>query len=138
MQQREFVGASDVILLCKLPANAIITGIWLMSDDLDSGTTATTDVGLFEYSSEDSLSTPVAADDDCFASAITTLRAATTAWQDVLAEAGAAAVANIGKKAYEWAGDSQGDFNEYIVGLTFDAAGDTAGTLAYKIEYVVP
>lgn len=127
--------ASDIILLDKLPANAVIVGLYLMSDDLDSNGTPTlaANVGLYESDGA------TAADADCFASAITTLQSATTSWQDILAEAGTAAVANIGDPLWDVAGDSQGDFEEYYVALTLSAAAATAaaGTLAYKIEYVV-
>lgn len=128
--------SDDIIHLCKLPANAIITGLWIQNDDLDShGTpTAACDVGLYDNST-----TPAVADVDAFASAITTLQAATATWTDILGEAGAVPKAKIGKKLYEWAGDSQGDFSEYWISMTFTASAATgaAGTLAYKVSYIL-
>ena len=65
------LSATDTVMLAPIPTNASITSIKLFNDDLDSGTTNTTDVGLF--------TTAIAAvDDDAYASAITDLRAAVT------------------------------------------------------------
>jgi hypothetical protein len=41
------VGASDIVMLAPIPSNASITSIKLASDDLDSGTTLTANVGLY-------------------------------------------------------------------------------------------
>ena len=63
------LSASDTVMLAPVPTNASISSIKLFNDDLDSGSTNTTDVGLY--------TTAIAAvDDDAYASAITSLRAA--------------------------------------------------------------
>jgi len=58
------VGASDIVMLAPIPSNASITSIKLASDDLDSGTTLTADVGLYTTGG-------VVADVDAYASVVT-------------------------------------------------------------------
>ena len=41
------LSASDTVMLAPIPTNASISSIKLFNDDLDSGTTMTTDVGLW-------------------------------------------------------------------------------------------
>jgi hypothetical protein len=41
------LGGSDIVMLAPIPSNASITSIKLASDDLDSGTTLTANVGLY-------------------------------------------------------------------------------------------
>ena len=41
------------------------------------------------------------------------------------------------QKVFEDAGDSSDPSTHYLIGLTFDAAGDTAGDLSYVVTYVV-
>ena len=73
------LSASDTVMLAPVPTNASISSIKLFNDDLDSGTTMTTDVGLY--------STAIAAvDDDAYASAITDLRGAVTTGTEVAFE----------------------------------------------------
>jgi hypothetical protein len=63
------LSANDTVMLAPIPSNASITSIKLFNDDLDSGTTLTTDVGIY--------TTAVAVvDADAYASAITDLRGA--------------------------------------------------------------
>ena len=60
------LSATDTVMLAPIPTNASISSIKLFNDDLDSGSTNTTDVGLY--------TTAIAAvDDDAYASAITDL-----------------------------------------------------------------
>ena len=67
-------------MLAPIPTNASISSIKLFNDDLDSGTTMTTDVGLY--------TTAIAVvDDDAYASAITDLRGAVTTGTEVAFEA---------------------------------------------------
>jgi sulfate adenylyltransferase subunit 1 (EFTu-like GTPase family) len=54
------LSAGDTVMLAPIPTNASISSIKLFNDDLDSGSTNTTDVGLY--------STAIAAvDDDAYA-----------------------------------------------------------------------
>ena len=128
----------DIILLDRIPTSAVITGLWIMNDDMDSGGTPTlaTDVGVYDTDSSVTVK-----DRNAFTSAVTTLQAATATWTDLLAEAGATALAFIGGQLWEWAGDaSKPDLDtEYFIALTIETVAQTAvaGTLAYKIEYVL-
>lgn len=118
-------------MLAPIPTNAAVVSIVLYNDDLDSGTTNTCDVGLFTSDGD-----VTAKDDDCYASAITDLRAAVTgAGTEVAFEA--RDINKMGQKVFEDAGDSTDPNTHYFVGLTFDAAGDTAGDLSFKITYIV-
>lgn len=125
------LSASDTVMLAPIPTNAAVVSIVLYNDDLDSGTTNTCDVGLFTSDGN-----VTAKDDDCYASAITDLRAAVTgAGTEVAFEA--RDINKMGQKVFEDAGDSTDPNTHYFVGLTFDAAGDTAGDLSFKITYIV-
>jgi len=125
------LSASDTVMLAPIPTNAAVVSIVLYNDDLDSGTTNTCDVGLFTSDGE-----VTAKDDDCYASAITDLRAAVAgAGTEVAFEA--RDINKMGQKVFEDAGDSTDPNTHYFVGLTFDAAGDTAGDLSFKITYIV-
>ena len=115
-----------------MPSNAAIVAIKLFNDDLDSGTTNTCDVGVFSESD----GTFTALDDDAYASAITDLRAAVTGvGTDVTFEA--RNIDKLGQRVWEDAGQSEDPGGHLFIGLTFDAAGDTAGDLSFVIEYVV-
>jgi len=122
------LSASDTCMLAPVPTNASIVSIKLFNDDLDSGTTNTCDVGLY--------TTAIAAkDDDCYASAITDLRGAVVVGTEVAFEA--RNINLMGQKVWEDAGDTADPGGYYLVGLTFDAAGDTAGDLSWIITYIV-
>ena len=124
------LSASDTVMLAPIPTNASVTSIKLFNDDLDSGSTNTCDVGLW---TADGIVTAV--DDDCYASAITDLRAAVTTGTEVAFEA--RNVNLMGQRVWEDAGQSSDPGGYYNIGLIFDAAGDTAGDLSFMIEYVV-
>ena len=79
--------------------------------------------------------TPVAKDDDCYASAITDLRGAVTVGTEVAFEA--RNVNLMGQKVWQDAGDTADPGGYYLIGLIFDAAGDTAGDLSWLVTYVV-
>ena len=76
-----------------------------------------------------------AKDDDCYASAITDLRAAVVAGTEVAFEA--RNINLMGQKVYEDAGDTTDPGGYYLIGLICDAAGDTAGDLSWLIPYIV-
>ena len=127
----------DIILFAEIPANAVLIGIWFINDDLDVNATETLapDIGLYEPDGS------TVADVDAFASATVLFEDANVAWVDVLAEAGVVPVANIGKRLFDWAGDSAGDFASYFVAWTLSGSGGAAtaqaGTIAYRIEYAI-
>ena len=124
------LSASDTVMLCPLPTNASVVSIKLFNDDLDSGTTNTCDVGLYSADGE-----VTAIDDDAYASAITDLRAAVTTGTEVAFEA--RNINAMGQKVWEDAGQSSDPGGHYLLGLVFDAAGDTAGDLSFVVTYVV-
>ena len=125
------LSATDTVMLAPIPTNASVVSIKLFNDDLDSGSTNTCDVGLYNADS----STVTAVDDDAYASAITDLRGAVTTGTEVAFEA--RNINTMGQKVWEDAGQSSDPGGYYYIGLKFDAAGDTAGDLSFVITYVV-
>jgi hypothetical protein len=122
------LSANDTVMLAPIPSNASITSIKLFNDDLDSGTTLTTDVGIY--------TTAVAVvDADAYASAITDLRGAVKTGTEVAFEA--RNINKMGQKVWQDAGLTSDPALTYFVGIGFPAAGDQAGDLSFVIEYVV-
>ena len=122
------LSGDDTVMLAPIPSNASITSIKLFNDDLDSGTTNTADVGL--YNTDLSV-----VDADAYASAITDLRGAVTVGTEVAFEA--RNINKMGQKVWQDAGLTSDPALTYFVGISFPAAGDTAGDLSFVIEYVV-
>ena len=123
------LSATDTVMLAQIPTNASVVSIKLYNDDLDSGTTNTCNVGL--YTADGNVT---AKDADCYASAITDLRAAVVVGTEVAFEA--RNVNLMGQKVFEDAGDSTDPGGYYLLGLAFPAAGDAAGDLSWLITYV--
>ena len=123
------LSASDTVMLAPIPSNASISSIKIFNDDLDSATTITADVGLY--------TTALAVvDADAYASAITDLRAPVAApGTEVAFEA--RNINKMGQKVWQDAGLSSDPGTVYFVGISFPAAGDTAGDLSFTIEYTV-
>jgi hypothetical protein len=123
------LSASDTVMLAPIPSNASISSIRLINDDLDSSTVITADVGLY--------TTALAVvDADAYASAIENLRAAVVApGTEVAFEA--RDHNKTGQKVWQDAGLSADPGVVYFVGISFPAAGDTAGDLSFIIEYTV-
>ena len=121
------IEAADVIMLAPVPSGASITSIQIASDDLDTGTTLSADVGLYD-------SDGTAEDDDVYAAAVTDWRAATafTEYRFTTAD-----INTTGQKVWEDAGLTADDGKQHYVAITVDAAGNQAGDLSFKIEYVV-
>ena len=122
------LGANDTVMLAPIPSNASITSIKIFNDDLDSGTTNTADVGIYKQDLS-------VVDADAYASAITTLRSANTTGVEVAFEA--RDINKCGQKVWQDAGLSADSGLTYFVGLSFPAAGDTAGDVSFVIEYTV-
>jgi hypothetical protein len=122
------LSGDDTVMLAPIPSNASITSIKLFNDDLDSGTTNTADVGL--YNTDLSV-----VDADAYASAITDLRGAVTVGTEVAFEA--RNINKMGQKVWQDAGLTSDPALTYFVGIGFPAAGDQAGDLSFVIEYVV-
>jgi hypothetical protein len=121
------VGAGDIVMLAPIPSNASITSIMLASDDLDTGTTLTADVGLYTKAG-------VVVDVDAYASVTTDFRAA-TAFKEFAFEA--RDINKCGQRLWEDAGATADLKDYYYVAVTFAAAGNQAGDLSFIIEYVV-
>ena len=121
----------DIVLMCKIPSNAVLTSVVLFNDALDSHETPTlaANVGLY-YSSGSVISAA------CIASAITSLRAAVTTGTEVRFEA--ANITTLGQEAWELAGLSSDPNGQFYIGLTLTAAAATAaaGDVVMKIEYL--
>ena len=122
------LGANDTVMLAPIPSNASITSIKLFNDDLDSATTNTADVGIYKQDL-------TVVDADAYASAITDLRGAVKTGTEVAFEA--RDINKMGQKVWQDAGLSSDPALTYFVGISFPAAGDTAGDLSFIIEYVV-
>jgi hypothetical protein len=122
------LSADDTVMLAPIPSNASITSIKLFNDDLDSGTTNTADVGI--YNTDLSV-----VDADAYASAITDLRGAVKTGTEVAFEA--RDINKMGQKVWQDAGLTSDPALTYFVGIGFPAAGDTGGDLSFVIEYVV-
>ena len=123
------LSATDTVMLAPIPTNSSISSIKICNDDLDSGSVITADVGLY--------TTALAVVDvDAYASAITDLRAAVAApGTEVAFEA--RDINKMGQKVWQDAGLSSDPGAVYFVGISFPAAGDTAGDLSFIIEYTV-
>jgi hypothetical protein len=121
------VGGSDIVMLAPIPSNASITSIKLASDDLDTGTTLTANVGLYSTAG-------VVADVDAYASVVTDFRAV-TAFTEFAFEA--RDINKCGQKVWEDAGATADPKDYYYVAVTFAAAGNTAGDFSFQIEYIV-
>ena len=123
------LSANDTVMLAPIPSNASISSIKLVNDDLDSGSTITADVGLYKQDL-------TVVDADAYASAITALRAPVAApGTEVAFEA--RDHNKTGQKVWQDAGLSSDPGLTYFVGISFPAAGDTAGDLSFVIEYTV-
>ena len=132
----------DIILLCKIPSNCIIDGIYLKNDDLDSNGTPTlaADIGLYYSGKQNKIGGVIkdsgdVIDADCFATADISLQAAKTTWTEVTNEV--LDIANYDKEAWEVGGLASDPGGIFYLGLTLTAVSATpvAGTIVAKIEY---
>lgn len=134
----------DVILFGPIPSNAVITGLKVFNDDLDSHATPTiaADIGL-HYSgvgsgqvAEGRVSGAVI-DADCIASAATMLQAASVVGTELRFEADD--IVDIGKEAWEVGGLSSDPGGLFYVGMTLTAAAATAaaGDIVVVIDMLV-
>ena len=129
----DIADVNDVIELTRVPSNARIHSIVIFSDELDThgSPTLATDCGIY-------LTDGTVKDADAFGSAVTTgWGDAAGAGTEFITEAGAAAVANIGKKLWEIVGESTDPAIDYDINLRLTAVAATgaAGTLAFVVQY---
>ena len=135
----------DIILLGKIPSNAIIRDLTLYSTDMDTNGTPTlaADIGLY-YSGIGGtqgrlgLTSGVVVDADCFATAVL-LTAANTTGTDVRFEATGATLDEVFKEAWDLAGLTSDPGGFFYFGLTMTAAAATAaaGKVALVGSFVV-
>ena len=138
---------NDIIMLAQVPSNAKLASIRIYNDDLDSGGSPAlaTNVGLYngqtKFTDTDSSSTSYAAaavlDEDCYATAITTLQAANTSGVELAYEArNINAVANF---VWEDGGLSSDPGVPLRVAFTISTAAATAaaGDITTVVTYVV-
>ena len=122
----------DVLMMVQIPSNAKVLSIKLFNDDLDSNGSPTlaANVGLYYENG-------TALDEDCYATAITTLQAANTAGVEVAFEArNVNAVSNF---AWEDGGLSSDPGGVLRIALTMSnvAATAAAGDVSVIVTYVV-
>ena len=131
----------DVILIAPIPSNAVILDVLLLNDALDSADELAYDVGLY-YSGIGGTQkfngkvSGTVIDADCFASADTTVQAATTTWTSVRFEADD--IIDVKKEAWSVGGLSADSGGIYYIGLTVTtpAATDAAGSLVCRVDYI--
>ena len=133
----------DVIMMAEIPSNAKVMSIKLYNDDLDSNGSPSlaANVGLYNGATKYTIAgTETAAeaviDEDCYASAITTLQAANTAGVEVAFEArNVNAIAN---HAWEDGGLSEDPKVPLRIALTMSNAAATAaaGDITMVVTYI--
>lgn len=130
----------DAIMFGPIPSNAVITDVEIMNDDLDSnGTPAlAVNVGLYYTGIGgnqvlDGNTSGTVIDADCFASAATTLQAATTTWQSLRFEADD--IVDVTKEAWDVGALSADPGGLLYVGVAVTTAAATAaaGDVVMKI-----
>lgn len=130
----------DVVLLCPVPSDAVITDIEVLNDDLDSGTALAADVGLY-YSgighTDKAKVSGTVLDVDCFASAVTTLQSAHAVWTSVRYEA--ANIDTVVQEAWEVGGLAADPKGLLYVGITVTTAAGTAvaGGVKMRVTYML-
>ena len=120
----------DRVMILALPGNARLVDLILYNDDLDSnGSPAlTVDIGLFYGDGVTGQTVGTAIDDDCFATAITTMQAANTTGVRVGYEA--LNIDKIGKPLWEIGGLTRDPGMVYIgMSVGTGAATAAAGTV---------
>ncbi len=126
----DLAAVGDVVLMAKVPSNAIITALTWASDDLDSGTVLVVDVGFYK---EDGTEYTTGSGDTIL-DGVATLQTATVETSIRFTTMG---IETITQKAYELAGGTtdEGDYIYIGVLSTATAATQVAGDLIMLVEY---
>lgn len=128
----------DRVMLLALPGSARIIDLVLFNDDLDSNGSPllTVDFGLFYGDGVIGQDVGTAIDDDCLATAITTLQAANTLGVRIGYEV--CDIAKIGKPLWEIAGLTKDPGGLIYIGMSVAAVAGTAaaGTVSVYCLYV--
>lgn len=126
------LSTDDTVVLCRIPVDAIITSLQIACDDLATSS-ITIDLGLYEGFTDGVAASAV--DDDCFATAVDVDGG--VAFTEYRYEA--ANISTAGQPAWEVgslsARPSYGNFD--LVLHVNAASGGQAGTLSYKVEYLI-
>ena len=144
------IDATDVLLFNpKIPSNAIITGISLYNDDLDSNCSPAlaVDIGLFAAedftSTTSSVDTQHSEDDvldaDAYVDGSTTLQAATTSYTAQALDSGTFGPDDALKPCWSVLGYDSDPRTDFRVGITVATGAGTAaaGDVSIKIDYLV-
>ena len=137
--------ADDNILICPLPSNCVPLDVLVRNTDLDSNGAPALAVNIgLAYSgiggtqSRTGKTSGTVIDADAFASAATTLQAATTSWTSVMLESGETTHAELGKELWEIGGLSAdpGGYLYVLIDVSTAAATAAAGTLNVRVDYL--
>ena len=127
------IDASDIIVLARLPANAVVTSIKLSSDALDAGSSLTFDVGIYDEN-QAVLSL------DIFATDSTIFQSATAAPGTEMRYEFSSNTDTQGDRLWELGGvstDPGGLMYDIAITFVLVAATAAAGTIGYEIFYTI-
>ena len=119
-------GDNDIVMLAPIPTNATLLSVRIGTDNL--GGSCTYNVGFYPTDAE---SDSDAIDEDALATSVADGAAVAELRYEVLN------LNTTGQQVWELAGQSSDPNDVYYVAATFNAAGGTAGDMAFIIEYIV-
>lgn len=124
----------DIVLLAKLPTNAIVSGIWLKNTNLDSNATETIEIDVGVYDDAGAVKA-VSIYFDGSVDGAAAFENLTRVWTNVFFKEATEAK----DKLWVDAGDSTDPGGSYTVGLEFQIGAATAvpGTIAFLIHYTI-
>tara|TARA_R110000737_G_scaffold93016_1_gene126177 strand:+ start:17 stop:496 length:480 start_codon:yes stop_codon:yes gene_type:complete len=115
-------GNADIVMLAPIPSQAVVTSIQVGSDAL--GGSCTYDIGIYT-------SAGAVKDIDVFATSVADGAAIAELRYEALG------LETTGQRLHVQAGDTVDPGGYYYIAATFDAAGGSAGDMAFMIQYVV-
>ena len=115
-------GNADIVMLAPIPSQAVVTSIQVGSDAL--GGSCTYDIGIYT-------SAGAVKDSDIFATSVADGAAIAELRYEALG------LETTGQRLHVQAGDTVDPGGYYYIAATFDAAGGSAGDMAFMIQYVV-
>ena len=144
----EFDAATDIIRICRIPANAVIHNIIISCEDMDGGTDSLADLGIWEVGDSTFITqaTGTAVDLDCYLDNSTIFRAAVTQVDCRFVDGGVngAALGNTtaGQRVWEDAGvatDPGGGMYELVFSQKAAVSADGTGPfdIAFQVIYTV-
>lgn len=115
-------GNADIVMLAPIPSQAVVTSIQVGTDAL--GGSCTYDIGIYT-------SAGAVKDIDIFATSVADGAAIAELRYEALG------LETTGQRLHVQAGDTVDPGGYYYIAATFDAAGGSAGDMAFMIQYVV-